>query len=257
MFDLRYTREDQSIPALVSAGTVINDEGYALVVDKAEGNAYSVKLSTNDSTDDYIGASAFETRPPTRYPIVKEFTLPADVSAMADGTAVGTLIDPKYGAVIAGSIIMFRASTGTSIAHANAAVSKQYVYLDDGVVKGHVDAAVGGVPAAGAAYEVTGYDGEVIRVQAAYTPTLERQLAIVGSHIDATPLSAGAAVSAIRRGLIYTSAYLTRASYGVGDAVHITAGGLYAKAGGTGPLAGAFIAHVPTAEVPFLGIEFT
>ena len=256
MLDLRYTREDQSFPALVSAGTAIDDEGYALVVDKAEGNAYSVKLSTGTAGEDYVGLSAYETRPPKRYPIVKEFTLPADVSAMADGMTIGTLIDPGYGAVVAGSIVMFNAA-GTAIAAGNAAASNEFVYLDDGVLKGHVGAIAAGVPANGTAFQVTLLDGQAIRVQASYTPTLERQLLLVGSHIDATPLSAGASVSAIRRGLVYTSAYESQRSYGVGDSVYAAANGLYSNTAGGDVIAGAFIAHIPTAEVPFLGIEFT
>ena len=259
MLDMRYTREDQAFPALVSAGTAIDDEGYALVVDKSEGNAYSVKLSTG-SGDDFVGVSAYETRPPKRYPIIKEFDLPAEAD-VSDGEVIHTIIDSRYGAVISAnatqddSLSVWR--NGIAAHFDDDGAANQYgIYIDGNDVKAqkttlrtHVWFKADG----------DGFDANTkIRILAPYTPTLERQIALVGSHTDATPLSSGASVSCIRRGLIYTSAYDTALdqTYTVGDPVHTIAGGLFAKSGGVA-VPGAFIAHVPTAEVPFLGIEFT
>ena len=265
MLDMRYTRKDQSIPAPLSAGTVINEEGYALVADKAERVGYSVKLSTGHTDEDFVGVSAFEIRPPSRVPIVKDFDLPADADAAANhGMVLGTLIDPEFGAVGANSIRAVQDESGTPlVANSSPAANTSIVFLDtNGVLRLSVGNAwpVGYTNDAdrlvGGSFTATGLDGITIRVRALYIPTLKRQIALVGSHVDATPLSSGASVSCIRRGLIYTSAYDTSLAWTLGDEVHTGSHGIFTKSGGD-VIDGAIVVHIPTPEVPSLGIEFT
>lgn len=61
-----------------------------------------------------------------------------------------------------------------------------------------------------------------------------------------------------KRGVIYTSCFDTSVNWAAATAIKLAEGGFVTDQSGQGPtLAGAYVVKVPTAEIPFLGIEFS
>ena len=61
-----------------------------------------------------------------------------------------------------------------------------------------------------------------------------------------------------KRGVIYTSCFDTSVNWAAATAIKLAEGGFVTDQSGTGTaLAGAYVVKVPTAEIPFLGIEFS
>ena len=70
---------------------------------------------------------------------------------------------------------------------------------------------------------------------------------------------AGAVVGQIgcaKRGVIYTSEFDASVDWSAATAIHVGANGQLV-AGGSGPAIDGFVTHLPSADVPFLGIEFS
>lgn len=61
-----------------------------------------------------------------------------------------------------------------------------------------------------------------------------------------------------KRGIIYTSCFDTSVNWAAAEAIKLTSGGFVTDQFGQGnTLTGAYVVKVPTAEIPFLGIEFS
>lgn len=61
-----------------------------------------------------------------------------------------------------------------------------------------------------------------------------------------------------KRGVIYTSCFDTSVNWAAATVIKLAKGGFVTDQSGTGTaLAGAYVVKVPTAEIPFLGIEFS
>jgi hypothetical protein len=61
-----------------------------------------------------------------------------------------------------------------------------------------------------------------------------------------------------KRGIIYTSCFDTSVNWAAATAIKLASGGFITDQSGTGTtLTGAYVVKVPTAEIPFLGIEFS
>lgn len=60
-----------------------------------------------------------------------------------------------------------------------------------------------------------------------------------------------------KRGIIYTSCFDTSVNWAAATAIKLASGGFVTDSGIGTALTGAYVVKVPTAEIPFLGIEFS
>lgn len=101
--------------------------------------------------------------------------------------------------------------------------------------------------------------GNSVTVTYRYALTVTQARALVG---DTQPGGyAGLVVGQIgvaKRGIIFTSEFDASKNYAVATSIKLAAGGQITDQTGTGAtLTGAYVVSVPTADVPFLGIEFS
>ena len=297
MLNLELCHIDHSVPAVVANAANISDEGMALVIDSGSGlsggNGVNVKPCSSTANERFFGVSMFERRSPATMPHVFEFTLPTGVgddTAAADGDTVATLpFTPTDG-----TIRIFDDGDALQFVHFadSGGGTKRGLILDGKEIKAEATASTGtastdrwiidnresdgsGVAKFGAADALDTHvtaigNGSKIRVQYSYALSLAQQRALVGTILD-SPLSAGAQVTCIRKGIVFTSFYDTSQAYKVGDQIGLGSGGKFtiktpltaAGADATGTADSdvdlgtdrATCIHVPSVDNPFLGIE--
>jgi hypothetical protein len=244
MLNLEDSRIDLSVPAKVANADNIPDEGMALVINAADGDGINVKPGTDASGERFYGVAMFERRPPSSMPHVHEFEMPA--VAPADGAVVATLpFTPT-----AGSILVF--DDDTALGNEDTGAAAGLVIVGREVRYETTDATVRWQAAGGGAVAV----GSKIRVQYAYAPTVEQQVALVGTHQNLTVLGAGAQATCVRRGIVYTTYFDASSEYEIGGAVGLATGGRFDNAAGaTVDIANSAVIHIPSPLNPYLGIE--
>ena len=260
MLNLEASQIDYSIPAIVAVSTTVNDEGLALVIDGAYGNGVTVKPSTNNSSERFYGISMFERRPPPLMTDVFEFTFPT--TTPSDGDVVAELPFPptsttdgrlgvfvngvwtsdladalesgKRGIVISGRSVTVKTNSGNA-------------WHVGPVTEGITD----GIP-----------DGATVQIRYDYVPSQAQAVALVGTSINLSPLGAGANMTCIRKGIVYTSNYDVSQNYKVGDQLSAWSKGRFSKHTGNSdntnldlPTDRVTCVHAPSADNPFLGVE--
>ena len=258
------TQIDYSVPAVVG-DTAITEEGMALVIDGElpDGNGITVKPSTGASGERFYGISMFERRPPSIMPDVFEFTLP---NTLVHDDVVAELPftpDPsgtKNVLIYQNDELLYWRDSG--VTPFGIWIDGRAVKLSTGTNNKHLafDDTDG--------FYVSGITvGATIRIQYSYTPSQAQKAALVGTNINLTPLSAGAEVTCIRKGTIFTTnydadssyevnSYSERITYSIGRQLAIGSSGRF-KVAETGNLSAdiATVIHVPSADNPFLGVE--
>ena len=303
MLNLELSRLDHTVPAVVADASKITDEGMALVISGAltGGDGINVKPCSSTAGERFYGVAMFERRPPSSMPDVVEFTLPSsdavsdDADLDADNRTVATLPHTPTANTIRvfddGDALQFVnfADTGGGTDRglrldgkeikiektANTAAASTDRWLHDDRTGTDAATGFGGTTAVTDANVSEVALGSKIRIQYSYAPTVTQQVALVGTSIDLTPLGAGAAVTCIRKGIVFTTFYDTAQDYKIGDPVGLGAGGRFTvtaplQASGAaatasttlGGLSGtdlqsdrAVVVHVPSASNPLLGIE--
>ena len=251
MLNLELSRIDFSVPAVVADASAIKDEGIALVIDGAltGGDGINVKPSTAATSEKFYGVSMFERRPPTSMPDVFEFTMPSgsDYTGLTDGDEVAELPNTPSDLIVFDDDTQITQDATDNTTLGLVITGKSITIDKSGDTNRYRPAATTAVAA-----------GSKIRIQYTYTPTVTQQVALVGTSIDLTPLGAGAQVTCVRKGIIFTSLYETQRVYSIGEGVKTVASGKFADSGGTGTSIEtdrAVVVHVPSVATPFLGIE--
>ena len=282
MLNLELCHIDHSVPAVVANAANISDEGMALVVGDAlsGANGVNVKPCSSTANERFFGVSMFERRSPAIMPHVFEFTMPAGTTndpAPGDGDTVATLpFTPT-----ADTIRIFDDGDALQLGNvASGSGTDLGLILSGKEIKAESSAGtdrwIHDNRTSYAAAELTNAqidpieNSSKIRVQYSYALSLAQQRALVGTILD-SPLSAGAQVTCIRKGIIFTSFYDTAQIYSVGARLGLGAGGKFTvetpiTAAGAGIAATddsdvdlaidrATCIHVPSVDNPFLGIE--
>ena len=250
MLNLELSRLDHTVPAVVADASKITDEGMALVISGAltGGDGINVKPSSNTSGERFYGVSMFERRPPTAMPDVFEFTMPGTLS---DDLEVAELPHTPTD----GTILVFDNDAALSFGNPSTAGTAGLI-IDGKAVKvkssGTGNANQRWFTSADTAVAAS----SKIRIQYAYAPTVTQQVALVGTSIDLTPLGAGAAVTCIRKGIVFTTHYNTAKEYEIGDQIGTWTSGRFTDDSAIDIATDrATVIHVPSVANPFLGIE--
>lgn len=225
MLFLEYTRMDHSVHAVADAGVIL-DEGMALVISKASGDSISVKPSAGVANEVFFGVSMFEKRAPSAF--FGQVTLTSDGTADTSAHTIENYVN--------GSAIRKVNSGNAEANNDNVTVSST------GVI---------GLTAALS-------DGDTVTVGYAYKPTINQTIALVGTTIDATPLSEGADVGCGRRGVFYISNFVVADDYKIGSKLELGSTGRFAlsKGSGTGvEIPNSAVVHIPSKDLPWLGFE--
>ena len=250
MLNLEASQIDYSIPAIVAVSTTVNDEGLALVIDGAYGNGVTVKPSTNNSSERFYGISMFERRPPPLMIDIVEFT----ITAPSDGDVVATLPFTP---------------TGTGENEIGIFVNDKHVDTESSGV-GDRGIAISGRSVKArtsgnrfnTASDTAIPDNATIRIQYEYVPSQAQQAALIGTSINLSPPGAGANLTCIRKGIVYTSNYDASQGYKVGDQLSAWSKGRFSKHSGNHdntnldlPTDRVTCVHPPSVDNPFLGVE--
>ena len=257
------TQISHSVPAKVADTAVVSEEGMALIIDGAleDGNGITVKPSitpTDANPGRFYGVSMFERRPPAIMPDVLEFTMPSTTPASGDKLAELSFTPNTDSIIVFGDDDKLDgpvAASGTNPA------TQLGLVIDDRSVQAKT-----GAGAANARYLGVGDSGSVgiangskIRILYGYTPTMAQQIALVGSNVNLSPVGAGAKIMCIRKGIIYTTNYLTddnSGEYIIGGTIRLGADGTFSRNEDHHLAADRIvIVHVPSMTNPFLGLE--
>ena len=259
------TQISHSVPAKVADTAVVSEEGMALIIDGAleDGNGITVKPSitpTDANPGRFYGVSMFERRPPAIMPDVLEFTMPS--TTPSDGDKLAELpYTPNTDSTIVfadndkldGPVMSSGDNTATQLGLVIDGRSVQAKTGDGDANKRYLGVGPGSTGTVGIA------NGSKIRIQYAYTPTMAQQIALVGSNVNLSPVGAGAKIMCIRKGIIYTTNYLTNSDSGeyiIGGTIRLGAGGTFSRNEDHHLAADrAVIIHVPSMANPFLGLE--
>ena len=121
------------------------------------------------------------------------------------------------------------------------------------------DAAIASPTVTGKTIAATMTAGMKVKVVYRYALTNIQARAMMGDAQPGGP--AGAIVGQCglaKRGIIYTSCFDTSVNWAAATAIKLASGGFVTDQSGEGiALTGAYVVKVPTAEIPFLGIEFS
>ena len=251
MLHLELCQFDHTVSASVGDTGKVPDEGMALVIAGSlpGGEGIHVKPATDTAGEVFYGVSVFERRPPTSMPHVHEFILPASSSDPSripeDGTVVSTL--------------PFLPVDGSFLLKHNDVIMEEFGLGDTSralIIEGS-NIKVEATPNALRYYAGVNdpSPGARISLQYSYLPDKNQQAALIGTVTHASPLSAGARVPCVRKGIIYTSFYDTSKEYTIGGAVGLYSGGRFRPAADATVDLRATVIHVPTTSNPFLGIE--
>jgi hypothetical protein len=215
-----------SSEAVVASGVTITAEGQALV--RASGaNASGVTLSTGSGTSEVFAGFAVAglSAAPLSIPYV---------------SAVETYTVPVGGTVtlqqtnVAGQISVFDNTTGAAV-------------TINGTTITNVNNTVTGLTA-----------GDSVTITYKYAPSVVQARALVG---DVQPGGyAGLTVSqvgVVKRGVIYTTEFDASKNWAAATGIKLAANGQITDQSGTGTAIQGYVVAVPTATVPFLGIEFS
>lgn len=143
----------------------------------------------------------------------------------------------------------------------SAKVTVQFAPISNSValINLETDAAIASPTVTGKTIAATMTAGMKVKVVYRYALTNIQARAMMGDAQPGGP--AGAIVGQCglaKRGVIYTSCFDTSVNWAAATAIKLAKGGFVTDQSGTGTaLAGAYVVKVPTAEIPFLGIEFS
>ncbi len=225
MIYLPLSKFADSIDTLVAPGTVIDSEGLALI--RATGApASGVIKSTTGTSDIFVGFSIAGT---SAAPFVDAYASKVEDFVVPAGGAISLAFTP-----VSGQIMVYDNTAGAVVA------------ITGGVTL--VGKTIAGLTASNS-----------VRVTYQYAQSVIQQRAQQG---DVQPGGYAGAyfgqVGLIKRGIIYTSNFDASKNYAVATGLKSTANGQITDQSGTGTtLIGAYVVAVPTAEVPFLGLEFS
>lgn len=143
----------------------------------------------------------------------------------------------------------------------SAKVTVQFAPISNSValINLETDAAIASPTVTGKTIAATMTAGMKVKVVYRYALTNIQARAMMGDAQPGGP--AGAIVGQCglaKRGVIYTSCFDTSVNWAAATDIKLAEGGFVTDQSGTGTtLAGAYVVKVPTAEIPFLGIEFS
>ena len=236
MLNLELCHIDHSVSAAVANASTIIDEGMALVVSGAltGGDGINVKPCSSTANERFYGVSMFERRSPTTMPYVFEFTMPT-IGTGAGEVAEGTTITTLPHTPTANTIRMFddntamyladvhtSGTTATGLILSGKEIKSEETIGEDRWIRIPLSGNIGDTGLANSKLGAIA-SGSTVRVQYSYAPSLAQQRALVGTILD-SPLSAGARVTCIRKGTIFTSFYDTAQIYSVGARIGLGGG---------------------------------
>lgn len=204
----------------IALGAPKYEEGMALVAVDVNGELH-LKPSAGTSAEIFYGVAIFDHDAPQVIPVVEQI-----IATGAAQTRVIAGIDTDSVRITANGAALNGATPEASI-------TGQTVTVPAGT-------------AAGTVIEVTG----LIAATA-------QNLWVFGGNYDGVPsaLEGGADIGAMRSGAAFTSNFDTSATWVVGITPRLGPNGTF-TVGGTGALAtGVIVSHIPSPEVPFLGLE--
>ena len=143
----------------------------------------------------------------------------------------------------------------------SAKVTVQFAPISNSValINLETDAAIASPTVTGKTIATAMTAGMKVKVVYRYALTNIQARAMMGDAQPGGP--AGAIVGQCglaKRGVIYTSCFDTSVNWAAATAIKLAEGGFVTDQSGTGTaLTGAYVVKVPTAEIPFLGIEFS
>lgn len=143
----------------------------------------------------------------------------------------------------------------------SAKVTVQFAPISDSValINLKTDEAIASLTVTGKTITAAMTEGMKVKVVYRYALTNIQARAMMGDAQPGGP--AGAIVGQCglaKRGVIYTSCFDTSVNWAAATAIKLAKGGFVTDQFGEGTaLAGAYVVKVPTAEIPFLGIEFS
>lgn len=143
----------------------------------------------------------------------------------------------------------------------SAKVTVQFAPISNSValIDLETDTAIDSPTVTGKTIAATMTAGMKVKVVYRYALTNIQARAMMGDAQPGGP--AGAIVGQCglaKRGVIYTSCFDTSVNWAAATAIKLAQGGFVTDQSGKGTaLAGAYVVKVPTAEIPFLGIEFS
>lgn len=143
----------------------------------------------------------------------------------------------------------------------SAKVTVQFAPISNSValINLETDAAIASPTVTGKTIATVMTAGMKVKVVYRYALTNIQARAMMGDAQPGGP--AGAIVGQCglaKRGVIYTSCFDTSVNWAAATAIKLAKGGFVTDQSGKGTaLAGAYVVKVPTAEIPFLGIEFS
>ncbi len=234
MIDLKRTHSDKTLSRAVATGTVVAQEGLILcaVIEGTEEVAKVVAAPA--STDKVLGFSKTADSQPSRTSKVDKVLVPAtgDLTAqLSEANIVTTMVR----AVVVGAGALVVITTGTP-------ASGEVLVATSGLLTFHADQASKEI-------EVTYlFDLTVMQSKQRYG---ERHVNNRDLHATFGNIEVGVGYSEL-----YTDAFDANSDWASTAPVKLGANGILTKAG-SGPNVNVVVVHIPTAELPFLGVRGT
>lgn len=216
------TRIVDSSEAILAEGAQVTQEGQAMVAVPGKG----ISPSTGAANEIFAG---FAMNQLCGIPVLEPYGIAVEEFLVDSSDKVTVQFAP-----ISNSVALINLETGAAIASPT--------------VTGKTIAAATAMTA-----------GMKVKVVYRYALTNIQARAMMGDAQPGGP--AGAIVGQCglaKRGVIYTSCFDTSVNWAAATAIKLAEGGFVTDQSGKGTaLAGAYVVKVPTAEIPFLGIEFS
>lgn len=214
------SRIEKSVEMPLVASTTLSEEGLALAGVMTAG-AFGVRASTTAGTDIFVGFSLANLNLiPSTQVAVETYTQGAGNTITTNQTPLG------------GTTVAWNNTTGAAV-------------VPSGIV--------------GAVWTFSGAsNGHSITVTYKYTLSAVQSRAQYGDLLPGGFSGNVFGVTGVaRRGRIFTSAFDSSKEYRSATAIKLAAAGLVTDQSGAGVAINAVVVSVPTADVPFLGLEFS